>query len=44
MYDVLKKLQETQYKIMRENKELVLRLQKYEECGNYVCETNGLIE
>ena len=44
MYDVLKKLQETQYKIMTENKELVLRLQKYEECGNYVCETNGLIE
>lgn len=44
MYDVLKKLQETQYKIMNENKELVLRLQKYEECGNYVCETNGLIE
>ena len=44
MYGVLKKLQETQYKIMSENKELVLRLQKYEECGNYVCETNGLIE
>lgn len=44
LYDVLKKLQETQYKIMNENRELVLRLQKYEECGNYVCETNGLIE
>jgi hypothetical protein len=40
----LQHLQNTQQKIMKENQELLLRLQKYEECGNYVCVTNGLIE
>lgn len=44
LYDVLQHLQNTQQKIMKENQELLLRLQKYEECGNYVCVTNGLIE
>lgn len=44
LYDVLQHLQNTQQKTMKENQELLLRLQKYEECGNYVCVTNGLIE
>ena len=44
LYVVLQHLQNTQQKIMKENQELLLRLQKYEECGNYVCVTNGLIE
>lgn len=44
LYDVLQHLQNTQQKIMKENQELLLRLQKYEERGNYACVTNGLIE